>query len=110
MRPGGHRSHAVKLNETKNFTLHEGLDTLTLSSGETVIASVKYSSEGYLAICDASGAVKAETDKSEIYTAGYFSLHLSKMKGYVDNVIFTNVEETWDIPTAESIRTIDYST
>ena len=54
--------------------------------------------------------MKAETAESEIYTAGYFSLHLSKMEGYVDNVIFTNVEETWEIPTAESLRTIDYST
>lgn len=100
----------VTLNEVKTFTLHEGLDTLTLSCGETVIASVKYSSEGYLAICDGSGAVKAETNESEIYTAGYFSLHLSQTEGYVDNVVFTNVEDTWEIPTAESLRAIDYST
>ena len=100
----------VSLSEANTFTLHEGLDTLTLTCGETTIASVKYSSEGYLAICDGNGTVKAETAESEIYTAGYFSLHLSKMEGYVDNVIFTNVEETWEIPTAESLRTIDYST
>ena len=100
----------ISLNEAKTFTLHEGLDTLTLTCGETVIASIQYTSAGYLAICDGSGAVKAETNESEIYTAGYFSLHLSKLEGYVDNVIFTNVEETWEIPTAESLRTIDYAT
>ena len=100
----------VSTGEAKTFTLHEGLDTLTLSCGDTVIASVKYSEEGYLAICDGSDAVKAETNESKLYTAGYFSLHLSKMEGYVDNVIFTNVEESWEIPTAESIRSIDYST
>ena len=42
----------VSLNEKKTFTLHDGLDTLTLSVGETVIARVKYTEEGYLAFCD----------------------------------------------------------
>ncbi|MBR5125088.1 MAG: hypothetical protein IKU90_08125, partial [Clostridia bacterium] len=100
----------VSLNESKTFTLHEGLDTLTLTCGDTVIASVKYTDEGYLAICDGSGAVKAETKECELYRTGYFSLHLSDITGGVDNVVFTNVEETWEIPTAESIRAIDYST
>ena len=31
----------VSLSEAKTFTLHEGLDTLTLTCGETTIASVK---------------------------------------------------------------------
>ncbi|MBQ4112285.1 MAG: hypothetical protein IJD38_05770 [Clostridia bacterium] len=101
---------SVSLAEAKKITLHDGVDTLTLTAGEAVIASVKYTEEGYLAICDGSGAVKAETDKCELYPTGYFSLHMDDLAGYVDNVVFTNVEEKWEIPTAESIRTIDYST
>ena len=100
----------VSLVEAKKITLHDGLDTLTLTAGETVIASVKYTDTGYLAICDGSGAVKTETDKCELYPTGYFSLHMDDIAGSVDNVVFTNVEEKWEIPAAESIRTIDYST
>ncbi len=100
----------VSLAEAKKLTLHDGLDTLTLTAGETVIASVKYTDKGYLAICDGNGAVKAETDECELYPTGYFSLHMNDIAGYVDNVVFTNVEEKWEIPAAESIRTIDYST
>ena len=100
----------VSLTEAKKITLHDGLDTLTLTAGEMVIASVKYTDTGYLAICDGSGAVKTETDKCELYPTGYFSLHMDDISGSVDNVVFTNVEEKWEIPAAESIRTIDYST
>ncbi len=100
----------VSLGEKQTFTLHEGLDTLTLSAGNTAIAVVKYTEEGYLAFCDGEGNVKAETDQCKLYPTGYFSLQLSDITGYVDNVIFTSVEETWDIPAAESIRRIDYST
>ena len=100
----------VSLGEKQTFTLHEGLDTLTLSVGDTAIAVVKYTEEGYLAFCDGEGNVKAETDQCKLYPTGYFSLQLSDITGYVDNVIFTSVEETWDIPAAESVRKIDYST
>ncbi len=96
--------------EVKSFTLHEGLDALTLTSGETVIASVKYTDKGYLAICDGAGAVKAETSESKIYPSGYFSLHLMDIDGYIDNVVFTNVEETRNIPETDQLRVIDYST
>ncbi len=100
----------ISLAETKNFTLHEGLDTITLSCGETVIASVTYSEDGYLAFCGADGVVKAETNECKLYTSGYFSLDMRDIDGYVDNVIFTNVEETRNIPEAEELRKIDYST
>ena len=100
----------VSTAEVKNVVLHDGLDTLTLSCGDTVLAAVKYTEDGYLAFCDATGAVVAETDKCELYPTGYFSLNLSNLDGYVDNLIFTNVEETWEIPEAETLRTVDYST
>lgn len=100
----------MSLADTKKITLHEGLDTITLSCGDTVIASVKYSEEGYLAFCDADGAVKAETNTCKLYPSGYFSLDMRDIDGYVDNVIFTNVEETWEIPETDTLRTIDYST
>lgn len=96
--------------EAQSITLHDGLDTLTLWAGDTVLAIVKYTEDGYLAFCDASGAVLAETDKCELYPTGYFSLELTDLDGYVDNLIFTNVEETREIPEARSIRTVDYST
>ena len=100
----------VSLAEAKNVTLHEGLDTITLSCGETVIASVKYSEDGYLAFCGADGSVKVETNECQIYPSGYFSLDMRDIDGYIDNVIFTNVEETRNIPEAEELRKIDYST
>lgn len=100
----------ISLSDAKNFTLHEGLDTLTLSSGDTVIASIKYSARGYLAICGSDGAVKAETNNSKIYPSGYFSFHMVDIDGYMDNVVFTNVEETRNIPETDEIRSIDYST
>ena len=100
----------VSLGEVKTFTLHEGLDTITLSAGDTVIASVKYTEEGYLAFCDGGGEVKAETNGCKLYPTGYFSLQLSDITGYVDNVVFTSVEEIREIPKAQEIRAIDYST
>ena len=96
--------------EERNIQFHDGLDTLTLSMGDTAIAVVQYTADGYLAFCDGKGAVLAKTDQCELYPTGYFSLNLSDMDGYMDNLVFTNVEETWNIPEAESIRTIDYST
>ena len=100
----------VSTAEVKNVVLHDGLDTLTLSCGGTVLAEVKYTEDGYLAFCGADGTVAAETDQCELYPTGYFSLNLSNLNGYVDNLIFTNVEETWEIPEAESLRAVDYST
>lgn len=100
----------VSLGEAKGFRLHEGLDTLTLTAGNVTIASVKYTEDGYLAICGADGAVVAETDESEIYPSGYFSLELMDIDGYVDNVVFTNVEIKRVIPETDALRVIDYST
>ena len=101
---------SVSAADVKNVTLHDGLDTLTLSMGDTVLAVVKYTEDGYLAFCDASGTVVAETNECELYPTGYFSLTLSDLDGYIDNLIFTNVEEMWEIPEAEELRIIDYST
>lgn len=101
---------SVSLDETKRITLHDGLDTLTLSCGETVIASVRYTEGGYLAICDSKGDVKAETNECKLYPSGYFSLDMRDIDGYVDNIVFTNVEETRNIPETNELRTIDYST
>ena len=101
---------SVSTAEVKNIALHDGLDALTLSSGDTVLAIVQYTAEGYLAFCDGKGTVLAETNECELYPTGYFSLNLSDIDGYIDNLVFTNVEETWEIPEAETLRTIDYST
>lgn len=103
-------SMPVSLAEAKSFILHEGLDTITLFCGETVIATVRYSEDGYLAFCGADNAVKAETQTCKLYPSGYFSLDMRDIDGYVDNVIFTNVEETRTIPEAKELRKIDYST
>ena len=100
----------VTLTEAKRFTLHEGLDDLTLLCGDSVIAKILYTESGYLAVCTPDGTPVAETDKSKLYPSGYFSLRLSDIEGYVDNVTFTNVEETRKIPEAESLRLIDYGT
>ncbi len=100
----------VPLDRETKFTVHEGLDEITLSTGNTVIASVKYSEEGYLAFCDKAGGVLAETNECELYPTGYFRLTMDDMDGYLDNVVFTNVEIDRPIPEATEIRVIDYST
>ena len=100
----------VSTAEVKNFTIHDGLDILTLSCGDTVIAVVRYTEDGYLAFCDADGAVVAETNECELYPSGYFSMNLCDIDGYLDNVVFTHVEEKWNIPDTDEFRVIDYST
>ena len=100
----------ISTAEAKTFTIHDGLDTLTLSCGDTVIAIVRYTEEGYLAFCGADGTVVAETDKCELYQTGYFSMNLCDIDGYLDNVVFTHVEEKWVIPETDELRIIDYST
>ncbi len=100
----------ISLEKAAKFNVHEGLDTITLSSGDTVIASVKYREDGYLAICDANGTVLEETTKSKIYPAGYCELYLSNIDGYVDNVVFTNVSHERKVQELDALRTIDYST
>ena len=98
------------LTEAKSFTLHEGLDTLTLSCGDKTIASVAYTQAGYLGVKDATGKVVAETTKSDVYVTGYWQITLDDVDGYVDNVKFTNVEVDQSNPTANELRVIDYST
>ena len=98
------------LSEAKTITLHEGLDTLTLSCGDAVIATVDYKQNSRLAIKDAAGNVVSETDKSDLYVAGYWQITLDDMDGYVDNVKFTNVEVDQTNPTADELRIIDYTT
>ena len=103
-------SMPVALSKTQKFTVHEGLHTITLSSAGVVIASVRYTPAGYLAVCDGSGSVIAETNESKIDPTGYFSFDMQDIDGYIDNVVFTNVEETWNIPEVQELRRIDYST
>ncbi|MBQ5362665.1 MAG: hypothetical protein IIU63_04885, partial [Clostridia bacterium] len=91
-------------------TLHEALDTIALYADEQLIAMVSYAPSGYLAFADAHGKVLAQTDACKLYQTGYFTLELCDIDGYVDNVRFTNVQQTWEIPTADTLRKIDYST
>ncbi len=100
----------ISVAEWTTLSVHEELDTLTLSCGDTVIASVLYRADGYLAIRDGTETVLAETHKSEIYPSGYFELYLEDIEGAVDNVIFTNVEHVRSTPEAAEVRAIDYST
>ncbi len=98
------------LTEAKTFTLHEGLDTLTLSCGDSVVASISYVQNSLLAIKDATGSVVAETTESDLYVTGYWQITMDDMDGYVDNVKFTNVEVDQTNPTTDELRLIDYST
>ncbi len=100
----------VSLSESAKFKIHEGLDTITLTSGDTVIASIQYTTAGYLAICGADGKMIAETDQCKLYPSGYFQLTLQKMDGWVDNIVFTNVEHVRKTTESEELRLIDYST
>ena len=101
---------SVDLTGQVSFTLHEALDTIALYAGDQLIAMVQYSVSGHLAFTDANGTVLAQTDACKLYQTGYFTLELCDIDGYVDNVRFTNVKQTWSIAKADSLRTIDYST
>lgn len=98
------------LSEAKNFAVHDAGNTITLSCGETTVAIVKYDANGYLGFCDAQGKVLAETNESDVYVTGYCQLSLADIDGYVDNIVFTNVEVDQTNPTSEELRQIDYST
>ena len=91
-------------------TLHEALDTIALYADNQLIAMVEYSVSGRLAFADADGKVLAETDACKLYQTGYFTLELCDIDGYIDNVRFTNVKQTWSIPETDTLRKIDYST
>ncbi len=92
------------------ITLHEALDTIALYADDVLIAMVEYSVSGRLAFLDAAGKVLAETDQCRLYQTGYFTLELCDIDGFVDNLRFTNVQQTWNIPRADTLRKIDYST
>ncbi len=101
---------SVNFSQTQTITLHDALDTIALYAGEQLLAMVEYSVSGRLAFLDASGTVLAETDTCQLYQTGYFSLELADIDGYLDNLRFTNVQEIWSIPEADTLRKIDYST
>ena len=101
---------SVDFSTTQTVTLHEALDTIALYAGEQLLAMVNYSVSGHLAFLDANGTVLAETDACKLYQTGYFSLELADIDGYIDNLRFTNVQQTWSVPEADALRKIDYST
>ncbi len=98
------------LSEAKTFNVHDSLDAITLSCGDSVVASISYRQDGYLAILNAEGSTVAETNKSDVYVTGYFQLTMETLEGYIDNVVFTNVEVEQSNPEADTLRPIDYST
>lgn len=100
----------VDLSAATSFTLHEALDTIALYAGEQLIAMVQYSVSGSLSFLDADGNVLAQTQDCKLYQTGYFTLELCDIDGYLDNVRFTNVQQTWNVPESDTLRTIDYST
>ena len=98
------------LSQVTTITLHEALDTLALYQGEQLVAMIEYNPSGHLAFLDAQANTLASTKDCKLYGTGYFSLELCDIDGYVDNVKFTNVQQTWNIPAADELRKIDYST
>ncbi len=100
----------VSFSEVQTVTLHEGLDTLTLSVGDSVLASVRYGQDGYLAFCDKDGRIVSDTEEANVDPVGYFQLTLQDIDGYVDNVVFTHVESERKIAETDTLRVIDYST
>ncbi len=101
---------SADLANPTSITLHEALDTIALYADDKLIAMVEYSVSGHLAFTDANGKVLAETDACKLYQTGYFTIELCDIDGYVDNVRFTNVQQTWNVPQTDTLRKIDYST
>ncbi len=100
----------VSLTEIQSFTVQENLDSIVLLCGNTVIATVDYTKAGYLAIKDGQGTVKAETNESKIYVSGYFEFYVNGLKGYLDNISFTNVAVDQTAEATDTQRVVDYTT
>ncbi len=100
----------VSLAEAKSFTVQENLNSLVLLCGDTTVATVDYTKAGYLAVKDAAGTVKAETNDSEIYVSGYFEFYVNDLDGYIDNISFTNVAVDQTAEPTDTDRVVDYTT
>lgn len=102
---------SVDLSAAQTFRIQEGLSTLTLTCGDTTLAVIRYTRNGNLTVCDASGKELARLEKNTVEPTGYFSIYMEDVNGWVDNIIYTNVTETAkEQPAAEEFRIIDYST
>lgn len=89
--------------------VHDAKSNITLHMDGQIVLCVAYSEDGHLSVADAAGKVLAETDASELYITGFCELLLDDTRGFVDNFSFTHVELSRDIPTAQTLRQIDYS-
>ncbi|MBE6559098.1 MAG: hypothetical protein E7661_08865 [Ruminococcaceae bacterium] len=100
----------VSLSEAKSLTVKDNLDSIVLSCGETIIATVEYTKDGYLAVKDGQGTVKAEINSSKIYVSGYFEFYVNDLDGYIDNISFTNVAVDQTAEATGTDRVVDYRT
>ncbi len=93
------------------FTLYEDLDALRLTCGDTLLVKVEYPDQNHLKVYDGAGTLVAETDESDVDAAGYFTLYMDDLEGYVDNMTYTHVSEEKKTSEEElPLRVIDYST
>lgn len=103
--------HSLDLAAGATITLYEELDALRLACGETTLATVAYSDQTHLKVYDGAGKLVGETDKSNVDAAGYFTLYMDSLAGYLDNVTYTYVAEEKKAAEEElPLRVIDYST
>lgn len=103
--------YSAYLADGATFTLYEDLDALRLTCGDTLLARVEYPDQNHLKVYDGAGTLVAETDESDVDAAGYFTLYMDSLEGYIDNMTYTYVSEEKKTSEEElPLRVIDYST
>ena len=101
---------SMDLTSVKTFTLYEEHTLLRLVCGDTAVLTVEYPDQTHLRVLDGTGKQVGETDRSDVDSAGYFSLYMDALDGYVDNVIYTHVSEQERTTGDAEKRPVDYST
>ncbi len=100
----------VSLSSPTKFLVTEKLGSISISAEKKRIAFITYDESGYLSFCDGEGRLVSDTSSCKLDPTGYFQLTLSDLDGWVDNVMFTNVEHTRKVEPTDELRLIDYST
>ncbi len=100
----------ITIEDNSKIQINENVDSIQLIVGEKTVATIKYDVKGTLEVLDENNQIVASTDKSEIYTAGYFQIYTEDFTGTLDDFEFTTVDIDQTLYTDGERREIDYST
>lgn len=100
----------VATSQQVQVRFEERLTEMRLLINGTVVCSLDYATDGYLAVRTANGDVLASTNACQLDCAGYVTAYFAgNTDGYIDNFSFTNYKIDQTVADGET-RKIDYST